>query len=174
MARYQRDPVSELFDRGARVLLERAYAAGGGWAGTRLADPAPEHQRYFAGLGIDVDGPDNAATRGGQRNDAHTRWGRGFVRAIYFQHRWYSGTGRRGWRRSRRTVPRSAGALELEWGRRVPARGIIPAGQAVRIRLRAGGAAAERAKNRWPETRRIYDEAGRPAGRHSVADLRDW
>jgi hypothetical protein len=175
MPRAVRDPVSELFDGGARILLERAYAARGGWAGTRLADPEAAHRNYFRLFhGIDVTGPDNAPTASGRRDDAHTRWGRGFVRAVYYQHRWYSGAPRGGWRRSRRTVPRRAGALELQWGRRLPAVGVIPAGRAVRARIRPGGQPARRAADRLPEARRMYDAEGNPAGRFSQISGRDW
>jgi len=171
MPRAVRDPVSELFDGGARVLLERAYAARGGWAGTRLADPSPQHVRYFASLGIDVTGPDNASTAGGHMN-AHTRWGRAFMRSVWYQHKWYSGAPRGGWRRSRRAVPRRV-ALELEWGRRMPALGIIPAGRAVRVRTHSIPA-ARRFNDGLPGDRRKYNAEQEPAGRFSRLELRDW
>jgi hypothetical protein len=171
MPRAVRDPVSELFDSGARVLLERAYAARGGWAGTRLADPGPRHAAYFASLGIDVAGPDNASTAGGHMN-AYTRWGRAFTRSLYYQHKWYSGAPRGGWRRARRTVPRRV-ALEVEWGRRMPALGVIPAGRAVRVRTHTI-TAARKFNDRQPPGRQKYDAAQQPAGRFSRLELRDW
>lgn len=175
MAAFTRDPVSVLFDRGARVLLERVYANPGTWQGTRLADPSAEHRGYFASMyGIDVDGPDNAPTVSGKRQNAYTRWGRGFTRAVYYQHRWYSGTRGGGWRDTRRTTKRNAGALELEWGRRVPARGVIPAGRAVRARLLRGGQAADRAVQQHGYTDRIFTADGQAAGRSAVAAGRDW
>lgn len=175
MAGFSRDPVSQLFDRGARVLLERVYANPGQWQGTRLADPTPEHRGYFTSMyGIDVDGPDNAPTVSGKRMNAHNRWCRGFTRAVFYQHRWYSGTRGGGWRAERRTTKRSAGALELEWGRRVPAVGVIPAGRAVRARLRRGGKAADQAVQQRADVDRIYDDAGNQAGRSAVVEGRDW
>lgn len=158
------------------MLLERAYANPGKWAGTRLADPSPEHVSYFAsGWGISVTGPDNAPTLSGRRNNAYTRWGRGFVRAVYYQHKWWSMTGTHGaWRGVKRTTPRSAGALELEWGRRMPAVGVIPAGRAVRVRLRPGGRQSRAAVGRMSEAERIYDDDGRAAGRHADVAGRDW
>ena len=171
-----RDPVSELFDRGSRRLLERAYAARGGWAGTRLADPSPEHRDYFRSqYGIDVDGPDNAPTLSGRRDDAKSRWGRGFVRSLYYQHKWFSPMrADRTWRAERRSVPRSAGAIEVEWGRRMPGAGVIPAGRAIRVRTRAGGQAKMRAVQRMPDRERIWTDEGQPAGRFSLASGRDW
>ncbi|HVH79719.1 MAG TPA: hypothetical protein VM782_10040, partial [Stellaceae bacterium] len=105
---FSRDPVSQLFDAGARQLLERAYAARGGWVGTRLADPTPRHRAVLALLGINPDAPDDAAAAG-RGLDAKSRWGRGFVRALYYQHKLWAASGG-GWRRSRRTVRGGPGA----------------------------------------------------------------
>lgn len=163
-----RDPVSELFDPGARALLARAYAAKGRWAGTRLADPGPRHLAWAARVGINVGGPDPAA--GGE---ARSRWARGFVRSLYYQHKWWS-DGDGGFRRTRRIEPRHAGALEVEVGRRVPVLGVIPAGRAVRVRIRPGGQAALRAVKRLPDSARIYSDSGAPAGRWADPNRRDW
>jgi hypothetical protein len=164
-----------LFDAGARRLLARAYAKPGEWVMTRLADPTPgEAARCLAWYGINVLGPDNAPTQSGRRQDAHTRWGRGFVRALYYQHKWWSGLGSSGWRASKRTTPRTAGALQVEWGRRLPVLGVIPAGRAVRVRLARGGQAAAKAVAAKGEGARIYDARGNPAGRHAEASERDW
>lgn len=139
---FDRDPVSELLDSGARRILERAYASPGRWVTTRLADPEPGHVSYFGALGIDVNERDKA----GRGLNAHTRWGRGFVRSLYYQHLWYSTTGSgRGWRGQRRTAERTAGALKIEIGRHMPELGVIPAGRIVRVILYPGGAAARRA-----------------------------
>lgn len=167
---FQRDPVSELFDGGARKLLARAYAAPGSWQSTRLAPPGPRHIAHLAGLGINPLAPDNPSAEGGPDpgTSARSRWARGFVRAVYYQHRWYSGTGGAGWRAARRTVPRHAGALEVTVGRRT---GL---GQEVRARLRPGGARALAAVQRLGEAKRIYDSAGSPAGRWSDPARRDW
>ena len=162
------------FDRGARILLQRAYARPGEWVGTRLADPPPGRAAQFAAwYGINIMGPDNAPTASGTRQNAHTRWGRGFVRALYYQHKWWSGQGGRGWRQTRRTSPRSAGALRVEWGIRKPAVGVIPAGRAVRVQLARGGSVAMRAVQAKDESARIY--VGREtAGRWSDPEARDW
>jgi len=171
---YRRDPVSVLFDAGARRLLDRAYAKPGTWVGTRLADPGPRHAAYLVALGINPAGPDDASVEGGQGLNAKSRWARGFVRAIYYQHKWWSSGGGPGWRESKRSVARHAGALQIEVGRRVPVLGVIPAGRAVRIRIRAGGQAATKAVKKLPDQRRIYDDRGRRAARASVPELRDW
>jgi hypothetical protein len=167
---FNRDPVSVLLDGGARVLLERAYRNPGTWVSTRLADPSPAHVAHFAAEGIDVNAPDNAPRRGGRGLNAHTRWCRGFVRAIYYQHLWYSNTGRdRGWRAERRTTERTAGALKVEVGRHMPALGVIPAGRIVRAILYPGGRAADRAVGRpTGSTTEPYGAAAADATR------RDW
>lgn len=167
---YARDPVSVLFDQGARNLLSRAYERPGQWVGTRLADPGPRHLAHLARLGIDP-GERDTATGGA----AKSRWARGFVRACYYQHKWWSSTSPgQPWRAERRTSPRHAGALEVEVGRRVPVLGVIPAGRAVRIRMRPGGAAARSAVRKLPDSRRIYTDAGKAAGRWADPDRRDW
>jgi len=165
---YQRDPVSVLYDGGARRLLERAYAANGGWAGTRLARPGPRHVAWAARRGIDPFGPDNASAVDGRNLNARSRWARGFVRAVYYQHRWYSDAPGGGWRGGRRVTARHSGALEVQVG---PG---TAAGWPVRIRLRKGGGQAAAAVRRMPVSARIYDDAGRPAARWSDPEARDW
>lgn len=171
----RRDPVSELLDRGARELLARAYSVRAGtWVMTRLADPSPRHQAWAAGMGIDsLMGPDRPPTASGAHVQAHTRWGRAFMRALWYQHKWYGDKPARGFRAERRTVPYSL-PLQVEWGRRMPARGVIPAGRAVRIRIATGGQAKERAVRKKPESARIFADDGRPAGRWSDPAGRDW
>jgi hypothetical protein len=171
---YVRDPVSVLFDAGARSLLTRAYAARGTWVSTRLADPSPRHLAQLALLGINPLGPDGATAAGGRGLDARTRWARGFVRALYYQHRWYApGTGDR-WRQARRTVPGGRGALEVQVGPRLRVRGVLPGGREVRVRVHPGGQAARRAAARLPDSRRIYDDQWAPGERWSDPALRDW
>lgn len=159
---YRRDPVSERFTEGARILLERAYRNPGQWQSTRLIDPEPGIVAEFAAEGIDVLEPD--PVRG---QAAKTRWARGFVRALWYQHRWYSPrqTGRR-WRR--RTTERTSGALLTEVGRRLPARGIFPAGRSVRVcYLRRGGQVKARAVARKPAAARWAPPQGQ---RKAVGD----
>lgn len=150
---YQRDPISELFDAGARRLLARAYAAPNRWHGTRLADPSSAHLEYLRAEGITWDSRDTVP--GGL---AKTRWARGFVRACYYQHKWFSNLGGGSWRTARRTVPREAGGLVVEVGAVKPAVGVIPRGRAVRVRLYPGGQAKARAVARMPESRQWADK----------------
>lgn len=168
---YSRDPVSELLDGGARQLLERAFAARGAWVSTRLADPSPKHRSWALSMSIDLDEPDNAPTRSGRRKDMKSRWGRAFARALHYQLKWYGSPGRM--RKTRRMVAYDR-PLEIEFGRRVPARGVIPAGRMVQIRLQRRGRSARAVVRALPDTDRIYADNGTPAGRHSVAELRDW
>ena len=177
---YQRDPVSVLHDRGARELLARVYAVKRGtWVMTRLADPTDRHRRWAEANGWDLDGPDNAATLSGRHVDARTRWGRAFMRSLYYQHRWYGpepGRGARGVRAERRTVPTGA-ALQVEWGRRLPGSKtgqVLPAGRAVRVRIAYGGKTARRVVERKAYADRIYTDDGDAGGRYSVAAGRDW
>jgi hypothetical protein len=130
---YQRDPVSELFDGAARALLARAYARPGKWVGSRIADPSPRHRAYLAELDIAPFARDRVGS-----GMAKTRWARGFVRALYYQHKWWSATGG-GFRAEKRGTYRQTGALVVEIGNVVVARGVIPRGRAVRVMLAPGG-----------------------------------
>lgn len=167
-----RDPVSELFDAGARRLLERAYSRPGFWAETRLVPPTRRQVSWAAGLGIDVNGPDDVSARGGRGINAHSRWARGFVRSLYYQHRWYSGGA--SWRADRRTAPRRSGALRVEVGRQAAALGVIPAGRVVRVQLDTGGMSKARAVAGMPETEQYVTNDGQRGPRWSDPALRDW
>jgi hypothetical protein len=162
---FTRDPLSELLDEGARALLARAYARPGQWAGTVLADPAMAHIRYANSRGIYPLAKDDLP--GGE---AKTRWGRAFVRALYYQHKWYSGLGQQGWRTSRRTTPRAAGGLVVEVGRVRPAVGVIPRGRAVRVKLERGGQAKAAAVAAKPDSQMWADQGPRWAD----PERRDW
>jgi hypothetical protein len=164
--------VSELLDNGARQLLERVYSAPAGeWVMTRLADPPPETVAWAGTLGIALPRKDNAPTASGTRMQCYTRWGRAFTRALYYNHKWFGGAAEV--RRARRMTPYTR-ALEVEFGARRPALGVIPAGRAVRVRVRLGGAAAIRAVQRKPDLARTFADDGAPAGRWSDPAARDW
>jgi hypothetical protein len=184
----KRDPVSELFDGQARRLLSRAYAAPGTWVQMWLPDPGIRTRSHFAALGIgDLTGPDPLPKGGGL--DAKTRWARGFVRAVYFQHKWYSG-GRGGeWRKDRGTSPRNSGGLRIEVGRHVvaspqfdpahPRAGGLPPRRRVRLQLAAGGKAKRAAVNRLADGDRwaVGPEGSRTAGPRwsgTGSGFRDW
>jgi len=175
---HARDPVSELFDAGARRLLARAYASPGTWVGTRLADPGPRHRAFLASRGINPDGPDPVNALPGSGVKAYSRWARGFVRALYFQHRWFSGNPGGGFRSTRRTVARDASALEVQVGRHLPggpqAGTVLVPGRAIRVRVRRGGQQAMNAVKRLPDSRRIYADDGTPAARWADPALRDY
>jgi hypothetical protein len=171
----ERDPASELLDRGARALLARAYGVRSGvWVMTRLADPAPEHVKWARAIGLDpLMGADRPPTLSGSHVQAHTRWGRAFMRALWYQHKWYGDKPRKGFRQERRMTPYSL-PLQVEWGRRVPAVGVIPAGRAVRIRIATGGATKLRVVRAKPDSARIFTDDGAIAGRWSDPSRRDW
>ena len=174
MAAWQRDPVSVRFDAGARAVLARAYARPGVWIATRVADPTPRQRLALRSMGVRWNGPDNASATGGAGLNARDRWTRAFVRSVYFQHRWYSGRGQQGWRDQRRSVARSAGAIQVQVGRRVAPTGVIPAGRAVRVRRARGGQAKQTAVRRLPDSARIYADDGSSAARWSDPAARDW
>jgi hypothetical protein len=160
----ERDPVSVLFDPDwIAAYITRARRARGQWAGTRIADPSPRQRAaLLAAYGIDPDARDRPSAVGGRRGglNARTRWARGFVRALYYANDTrHGGPGL---------------ALEVEVGVHKPPLGVIPAGQAVRVRVRRGGSVALRAVGRKPDSARIFDDAGAPAGRFSDPALRDW
>jgi len=182
-----RDPVSVSFDAAARRLLARAYASPGQWVSVWLPDPTVRQRTAMAAAGVtsDLTGPDRPTASGGRSGglDARTRWARGFVRALYYQHRWYSPARGEGWRSQRRTAPRSAGGLRIEVGRHVPASpqwdparpaGGFPPRRRVRVQLARGGQAKDRAVARLSDRDRIYGRDGRPARRWADPALRDW
>lgn len=169
---YARDPVSVRFDAGARAVLDRAYARPGTWIATRVADPTPRQRLALRAAGIRWNGPDNPSAEGGRGLNARDRWTRGFVRALYYQHLWYSGRG--GWRASRRSVPRHAGGLQIQVGRRLRPSGVLPAGRAVRVRLAPGGEAKLRAVRGQPDSGRIYTDDQGTGARWSDPARRDW
>lgn len=166
----QRDPVSVLLDHGASVLLGRVYdVPRNTWVGTRLADPGPRARVYLASIGIEWSGPDNPSVPGRRGGlNARDRWTRGFVRALYYQHTRNTKEGMR-----RMTLNR-ADALEIDIGRRVVPRGIIPAGRAVRIRIRQGGRAAYQAARKLDDSDRVFLDDGAPGPRAAQLELRDW
>lgn len=159
---WERDPVSVLFDTGNRRLLERAYARRGQWQATRIANPSPElAARLVAAYGINWRGRDNAVTQSGKKLDARTRWARGWVRSLYYVNKGSHGG--------------PGGAIEVEIGRALPVRGVIPAGRAVRVRVRrASSSSTLRQVQRKREADRIYDDDGKAAGRWATLEGRDW
>lgn len=171
-----RDPLSELFDAGARRHLERAYARPGQWVETRLRPPGLRARRYAGELGIDPLGPDDVSARGGRGLNARTRWARAYVRALYYQHKWYSRGGTQGWRKGKRTEPRHSGALEVDVGRQVAAVGLIPAGRIVRVKFtQRRPEEAKRAHFRDQDPgARVYTSAGGRGPRWSDPAQRDW
>lgn len=164
MGAAQRDPVSESMDRAARALLERAYRAKGSWAATRLADPTPAQLARWLAHGVNVLGRD-PVPRGGFR--APNRWGRAFARALWYQHKWYSGAPGGGWRAQRRAAMRHPG-IEIEFGRHRAALGVIPAGYTVRVRTASKAAAVKRRRD--PDSWEWADGGERWAD----PDGRDW
>jgi len=109
--------------------------------GARLDNPSAAHRAQLGALGIDPDGPDDKSGTGGL--NARSRWGRGFVRALYYQHRNWSGApGGGNWRATRRVVPRRGASLVVEVGRRLPGSrqaGVLLPGRAVRVMVTTGG-----------------------------------
>ena len=155
--------MSVLFDNGARVLLERAYARPGQWVGTRVAFPGARHIAHFGTLGINVLGTDQWG---------RDRWAAGFIRAVYYQHKWFYSQGRL--RSEKRMSANNSRAVRYELGRRMPVLGVIPAGRAVRIRVESGGQKAMDAVKRKPDSARIYADDGSPAARWADPNGRDW
>jgi hypothetical protein len=164
-----RDPVSVFLDDFAGRLLARCYAADGDRVTMRLPNPGPTTRRRFSMQGIDVTGPDNPSVPGksGGQN-ARTRYARGVVRALYYQHK-----------RSARRKP-----LRFEVGRLLaaspqydpdnPRAGGIPPGRNITIWLDKGGRKAQAAVTRLPDRDRIWTDDAKPAARFSQAALRDW
>lgn len=165
MAAAARDPVSETLDRAARALLARVYRADGAWASTRLRDPTPAQMARWLVYGINVLGRD-PVDRGGFRAPNH--WCRSFTRALWYQHKWWSGdpdTG--GWREVRRASMRTPG-IQVSFGRHAATLGVIPAGYPVRVRLADPEAAKRSGK---PEEQWSWADGGQ---RWADPGDRDW
>lgn len=163
MATAQRDPVSITMDGAARQLLERAYNARGGWAATRLQDPTAAQIVLWLASGVNILARDPVAPGG---LNARSRWGRAFVRALWYQHKWYSGdpdTG--GWRDTQRTTMRPGG-IQVEIGPHRMQLGVIPAGRVVRVRL------GHRPARPVPTSRWAWAEGD--AERWGDPSYRDW
>lgn len=169
----QRDPISVLLDTDARNLLVRAYHSPGQWQSTRLTPPGPGARAVAAAHGISLTAPDNPSVPGGNGLNARSRWGRAFVRALFYQHKWWS-DGALGFRERKRTTARHAGAIEVAVGRWRPRTGRIPAGRNVQVIYRPGARAANRAARAEAPRNRIYDDQGQPGARWSSPDRRDW
>lgn len=143
---------------------------------TRLRPPGRRAREYAAEHGVNVLGPDDVSARGGRGLNARTRWARAYVRALYYQHKWYSAGGTQGWRKAKRAEPRHSGALEVDVGRQVAAVGLIPAGRIIRIRFtqrRPEAAKREHFRELEP-AERVYTPAGGRGGRWSGPAQRDW
>jgi hypothetical protein len=163
----RRDPVSELFDPAARRLLAKAYASPGQWVSVWLPDPSVRQRTAMAAAGVtsDLTGPDPVPAGGGL--NARTRWARGFVRAAYYQHKWYSpARSEQGFRGVKRTAPRNTGGLRVEVGRHVaaspqwdpanPAAGGFPPRRRIRMQLARGGRAKDAAVARLADRDRSF------------------
>jgi hypothetical protein len=168
---YQRDPVSELFDRGAREHLALAYRAGGGWAARPLAPPTLAHRAWALGRGISLDADDPAKAAVGTRLN---RWDAAFERAVMYQHKWFwdgaTGFG------ARRMTPARGLAVQVEFSTRARRFTVGPRtfyGRAVRVRVLAGGARAAGAVARKPAGERIYTATGL-GGKWGDPAERDW
>lgn len=135
MAGVPADPASAMWEDAARVFLARVIAAKGGWYAARIADPTDAQAAYFARTGYEPFGRDDKSGRGSL--NARDAWRRAFVRAVY-----------------RLNDTRNGGpgrAIQVEVGRKMPRRGVIPPGRPVRGRTRPGGEKARRAAARLPE-----------------------
>lgn len=146
---YQRDPVSELFDRGAARLLARAYERPGHWAGTRVKPPGPPQVAYALRRGINVLRPDPAAG---------DRWTRGFLRSVYHLNTWYVWGGQM--QSGRRRMYKNPQGLRYQVGS-------FQRGWPVRIMVVTGGSGGY---GRVPDARSYT----RSAAVRSSPEDRDW
>ena len=150
------DPVSLLWDRAAGAFLAGVIAADGEWFGKRVADPTAARAASLEAAGYDWKGGDDKSGRG--RLDARDAWRRAFVRAVY-----------------RANDARRGGpgvSLELQVGRKVPPRGVIPAGRMVRGRCHRGDVKAWIRENTPEDQRWDLDVGARAdAGEREVYEV---
>jgi hypothetical protein len=176
---FEPDPLRDKFSRGARQLLDRAYAHPGTWQRTRLANPGAAAMSFALTLGINPLAPDNVSAQGGRRGglNARTRWMRAFIRALYEQHLWWAGSHAEAgaWRDERRLVAFRSQGLRVDVGRAVPGLGVIPAGREVKVMVTSQGrSAAFSAAARMPGDDRIYADDRDLGARWSDPGRRDW
>jgi len=169
---YDRDPIAELWDKGAAALLRRAYARPGQWVGTALAPPPRQARAYFTSLGIDLGGPDTYISRG--RAFPISRWERGFTRSLWHLHRWYYHGKDNGLILGERRMSACRNpVLLVEFGR------TSTAGRAVRLRVVRGGQAALKAAEALPASARYTTGkpgqiGSRPGAVWRDPSERDW
>jgi len=145
--------VSVQFDGAAARLLRRAYRAPeGSWVGTYVRNPSPAWLVWGARRRVSLLGADTAP--GGQ---ARTRWARAFIRSCYYLHKHGD----------------DPGPLQYRVGRVKINTGGVIAGRLVQVRLAPPGGAAA-AVGALPDSARIYDDDGNPAGRWADPADRDW
>lgn len=165
-----RDPVSEQFDAAAARLIRRADAQPGKWTGTYLAPPSPAWLAWGRRHSINLLGPDTAG-----RGQARTRWCRAFIRSVYYLHRWHYWEGRGLDLSQRRDTPNHSCPVTFEVGGVRLGQGGRIMGRHVRIKMHRGGPEAARdAVRALPDSRRIFDDSGHPAGAWSDPGRRDW
>ena len=93
---------------------------------------------------------------------------------MYYNHEWYYYATRGLDLPDRRLTKNRSQALQFEVGTvRIDPRGLV-IGRAVRIRLLKGGTQAMRAVDKLPDSKRIYNDEGNPAGRWADPAARDW
>ena len=149
----QPDPVSVTLERQAQRLLDRLYASERGeWVTTLVYDPPARHVAAWAAWGIDVTARDVMPG-----SKARTRWMRSYVRALY-----------------RLNKAQKRRPLEFQVGRRRPPAGALGWRTPLRVRVLAGGQAAQDAARRKPAADRIYTDDGERGTRWSDPALRDW
>lgn len=149
MPRYQRDPVSEWFDRAAEQWLERAYRRPGKWEPTYLAPPSAARRAQAHLMGEDLDKRD----RWGE-----LRWVRAFKRAVYNAHKLYGYAAdfRPG---DARASDAGATALRWETGGLLRKSGWPTRRRELRIMIVPGGAAADAAVARVPAAKTYTADA---------------
>lgn len=164
---YVRDPVSLLFSpprsMAAPRLLERAYASPGEWVTTPVAGPTLEHRTWALAGGINLDEEQSIGD-----NEPLNRWLRGYIRAVYWVHKWhyYESIGGLNLNR-KRMAPGDSRGVRYRVGERIQRMGALTFATPVSIVVVAGGSAGY---NRARRARRYIDnEAVR-----SVPELRDW
>lgn len=161
--------MSEQFDAAAARLLQRAHMRHGDWTGTYVANPSPQWMAWGARHGVNLLGRDDAGS-----GSARTMWCRSFVRSLYYVHRNFYYAGKGVDLADKRVSPRGPGSLRFEVGTVRIAPGGKIMGRAVRVRLQAGGQAADRAVLAMPQSRRIYLDDGAKGPRFAEPSARWW
>jgi hypothetical protein len=166
MPRYERDPLSEWFDRTAADWLARAYRNAGSWEGLYLAPPSAQRRAQAAAeLGIG-----NLMEKDRWGLD---RWTRALKRAVHFQHKHYGYAAEFRFGEERASA-QAATALRWDTGQLIRKAGWPQRRRQLDIMIVPAGWAANQAVRSEPADRQFTAPAGAALRSRPAPPDRPW